>query len=290
VLWSGTAASVVDLHPSGFNESTAAAIVGNKQVGEASTTVAGVTHAMLWSGTAASAVDLHPTTGFTYTWALAMSSTTQAGYGGGTATGNKDHALLWQGTAASKVDLHPTGFTASYARGASSTIQVGWGTTAAAVDHALYWTGTAASAVDLHSLLTGLGPTFVSSQAWDVSANGSIAGYAKDSGGIQYAVLWKPSSSESGIPGDYNNDGKVDAGDYIAWRKGSTALHNEVTTIGSNTAQDYTEWRKRFGNVTGSGASLDSVTIPEPASIALWCVAIFSIIFARTTNRRAAKH
>ena len=56
-LWSGTAASWVDLHP-GSGDSSAFAIGAGQQVGQAD--VAGLTHASLWTGTAASWVDLHP--------------------------------------------------------------------------------------------------------------------------------------------------------------------------------------------------------------------------------------
>ena len=72
-----------------------------------------------------------------------------------------------------------------------------------------------------------------------------------------------------GVPGDYNGNGAVDAADYIVWRKGG-ALQHEVATIGSNTPEDYTEWRARFGNPPGSGSSLgEAQGVPEPATIGL---------------------
>ena len=63
----------------------------------------------------------------------------------------------------------------------------------------------------------------------------------------------------SGVPGDYNNDGVVNAGDYIAWRKAmatpSTQLLNEVasTTPGTVTAEDYAAWRARVWQHGGLG-------------------------------------
>ena len=36
----------------------------------------------------------------------------------------------------------------------------------------------------------------------------------------------------AGVPGDYNNNGKVDAADYVLWRNGGP-LQNEVTTPGT---------------------------------------------------------
>ena len=63
LLWSGTAASAIDLTPIGYDISDAMAISGNQQVGYGWGPAAGpgnYEHALLWSGTAASAVDLPP--------------------------------------------------------------------------------------------------------------------------------------------------------------------------------------------------------------------------------------
>jgi PEP-CTERM motif len=86
-----------------------------------------------------------------------------------------------------------------------------------------------------------------------------------------------------GLPGDYNNDGKVDAADYVLWRTGG-ALQNEVATIGSNTPEDYTEWRARFGNSAGSGAGLGSSAVPEPATTALLAAIGFIAVMLRRRN------
>ena len=63
------------------------------------------------------------------------------------------------------------------------------------------------------------------------------------------------------LPGDYNHDGKVDAADYVVWRK-------------SNGSQsDYNTWRSHFGQSAGSGAALPSAeplsaAVPEPSRFA----------------------
>ena len=68
------------------------------------------------------------------------------------------------------------------------------------------------------------------------------------------------------MPGDYNNNGMVDAADYVLWRNGGP-LANEVDNPGTVNAQDYTEWRARFGNSVASGAGASAnATIPEPAT------------------------
>jgi hypothetical protein len=63
LLWSGTAASVVDLHPVGFAASRAGGVWGNRQVGYGvpQTDSNDISwRALLWSGTAESVVNLHP--------------------------------------------------------------------------------------------------------------------------------------------------------------------------------------------------------------------------------------
>jgi len=71
-----------------------------------------------------------------------------------------------------------------------------------------------------------------------------------------------------GVPGDFNNNGTVDAGDYVLWRKGGP-LQNEVDTPGTVNAQDYLDWRARFGNPAGSGSGLSGAAVPEPATLVL---------------------
>jgi hypothetical protein len=64
-----------------------------------------------------------------------------------------------------------------------------------------------------------------------------------------------------GLAGDYNSDGKVDAADYVVWRK----------TDGSQ--QGYDTWRNNFGAMAGSGAASAAAgavaAVPEPASLML---------------------
>jgi hypothetical protein len=71
-----------------------------------------------------------------------------------------------------------------------------------------------------------------------------------------------------GVPGDFNNNGVVDGADYVLWRKGGP-LQNEVDTPGTVNAQDYLDWRARFGNTMGSGSSLGAAAVPEPSTVML---------------------
>jgi hypothetical protein len=61
------------------------------------------------------------------------------------------------------------------------------------------------------------------------------------------------------LEGDFNHDGKVDAADYVVWRK----------TI--MTAPAFEAWRANFGNGIGggSGESSSTTSVPEPDNVVL---------------------
>jgi autotransporter-associated beta strand protein len=61
-------------------------------------------------------------------------------------------------------------------------------------------------------------------------------------------------------PGDFNNDGVVDAADFVAWRKAN------------GSAGGYADWMEQFGETSGGGA-VDSV--PEPG----WTLQITAVVF-----------
>jgi hypothetical protein len=84
----------------------------------------------------------------------------------------------------------------------------------------------------------------------------------------------------AGVPGDYNNNGKVDAADYVLWRDGGP-LANEVDTPGTVNGADYTEWRARFGN-PGSGAAAG---VPEPTSIMLVILGLMGVSISCRRHR-----
>jgi hypothetical protein len=92
--------------------------------------------------------------------------------------------------------------------------------------------------------------------------------------------------ASAAVPGDYNNNGIVDAADYVVWRNGGP-LANEVTTPGNVTPEDYDAWRARFGNISGtaSGNLLATATsVPEPAGFA-WAVISLLGSFASRPRR-----
>jgi hypothetical protein len=87
----------------------------------------------------------------------------------------------------------------------------------------------------------------------------------------------------SGILGDYNANGTVDAADYVVWRKTNgtqTTLPNDETP-GSVTTADYAVWRTNFGR-TALGAGLGSASaVPEPHALLLGLLAAMSAIWLR---------
>lgn len=93
-----------------------------------------------------------------------------------------------------------------------------------------------------------------------------------DSGGYGDTNFVASYDLPAGVAGDYNGNGVVDAGDYTVWRKGA-ALQNEAATIGSNTPEDYGEWRARFGNIAAAGAGLTTSAVPEPSTIGFVAIA-----------------
>jgi hypothetical protein len=75
-----------------------------------------------------------------------------------------------------------------------------------------------------------------------------------------------------GLAGDFNADNKVDAADYVVWRK----------TDGS--PQRYLNWRSNYGATgSGSGSSI-TASVPEPASLLL--VALSACVFAMPRRQR----
>jgi PhoPQ-activated pathogenicity-related protein len=85
----------------------------------------------------------------------------------------------------------------------------------------------------------------------------------------------------SGIAGDYNNNGAVDAADYVLWRGGGP-LYNDTATLGVQPG-DYDVWKANFGQPgpgAGSGSSL-AAAVPEPASALLILCSLVGLCVAR---------
>jgi hypothetical protein len=80
--------------------------------------------------------------------------------------------------------------------------------------------------------------------------------------------------SMAGVVGDYNQNGVVDAADYILWRNSLGQTGAALAADGNNDdiidQADFDVWRAHFGQTasSGSGASANAA-VPEPATIVL---------------------
>jgi hypothetical protein len=83
----------------------------------------------------------------------------------------------------------------------------------------------------------------------------------------------------AGLPGDYNGDGKVDAADYVQWRKGGLPLLNDDTDgVGPD---DYERWNEHFAEANAGGGSNST---PEPTSLVLVLLAASTFLKRRTAR------
>jgi hypothetical protein len=67
------------------------------------------------------------------------------------------------------------------------------------------------------------------------------------------------------LASDFDNNNRVDAADYLYWRKGLSQ---------SYTQSDYNTWRSTFGSSIGIGAGVGLSVVPEPASLAIVAIGI----------------
>ena len=91
-----------------------------------------------------------------------------------------------------------------------------------------------------------------------------------------------------GLPGDYNQNGTVDAADYTLWRDNfgsGTSLPNDDTPgVGQD---DYARWKTHFGETAGSAAAVGTNTsVPEPTTVFLAAIALLGPVFVGTRQRR----
>lgn len=90
---------------------------------------------------------------------------------------------------------------------------------------------------------------------------------------LDYLEIRLPETG-GGLPGDYNEDGVVNAADYVAWRNlnGTAAdLPNRDPNLSGDIGEgDYTFWAGHFGDSNGAGSGLAGQSaVPEPSCLLL---------------------
>jgi len=93
--------------------------------------------------------------------------------------------------------------------------------------------------------------------------------FVGSNGSLGYLNVMQIESASVSLPGDYNADGKVDAADYVVWRKNPSAHGGDPA--------GYNTWRTNFGRPPGAGGALvgtSAAAVPEPAISTLITVAI----------------
>jgi hypothetical protein len=101
-------------------------------------------------------------------------------------------------------------------------------------------------------------------------------------------IILKLVDPPSGVAGDYNGNGVVDAADYTYWRD---RLDQNVTLPNTDpndmddmvTQNEYNFWVSRFGATSGS-ASFGAGAVPEPATTLLAIVGIGALAFRRQSR------
>jgi hypothetical protein len=94
------------------------------------------------------------------------------------------------------------------------------------------------------------------------------------------------------LPGDYNNDGTVDAADYVVFRKfeGTTNMLPNDAIGGTIGPAHYGQWSAHFGQTAGSGSTVSAHgAVPEPTGALLLIIgASFAICKERRVNSRVS--
>ena len=102
---------------------------------------------------------------------------------------------------------------------------------------------------------------------------------------VDYVRVWQP---QTGLSGDYNGDGQVDAADYIVWRKtlgqSGIGLPADGSGNGSVGPEDYDVWTANLGSSVLPAAAVIAVQVPEPTTAVPMAVSLM-LIYAQRIGR-----
>jgi hypothetical protein len=124
------------------------------------------------------------------------------------------------------------------------------------------------------------------------AANGTGFYTSSETAGTGSAPIY--SYTFASLAGDYDNNGVVDAADYLVWRStlGSTIdLRADGDDNGVVDSDDYNMWQANFGATGGAvtaGGVLNTGAAPEPTSIALLCLGAATALAMAAAHRTSA--
>jgi hypothetical protein len=173
-----------------------------------------------------------------------------------------------------------TSVTGDYTQAASAALEIEIGGTTAISQFDLLAVGGIASLAGTLSVSLLEGFTPAPGDMFEIIvASGGVSGTFAETflptldEGLLWSIDYLASSvllavAMPGLPGDFNEDGQVDAADYIVWRIGLGTTYTQA---------DYDVWLANFGQTSGGGASIAAsfvhATVPEPAALTLAMVA-----------------
>jgi hypothetical protein len=140
------------------------------------------------------------------------------------------------------------------------------------VTHAQDWTQRA-NHLDFTVVEDGLAITLPSNQ--NAMPLGYYMLFLVNENGVPSVSEWvRAMPAPAGLPGDFNHDNAVDAGDYVLLSKGMGSTHDYG---------DYIDWQSHFGQ-TGSGAG-NAPGVPEPSAAATFILAAAAMAAGRCRTR-----
>ena len=105
---------------------------------------------------------------------------------------------------------------------------------------------------------------------YTITMNGNQASFSMVAGGDDYYITVTDAPAVEVITGDFNNDGAVNAADYVVWRKGFGTVYSQI---------HYDAWRA--GGQTAAGSSLVVGSVPEPPTLAMLLAAMLIVSVRR---------
>jgi hypothetical protein len=129
-----------------------------------------------------------------------------------------------------------------------------------------------------------------------------VLGLGSDSIGsyVDVVVAKEDYALETGIAGDLNQDGALDRDDWIifaanthtdltAYTKTGLYLHGDFNSDGRNNHDDFLKFREWFIDANGANAFAQMLSVPEPASLALLCLAAVGFVGRRQASAASVR-